>query len=443
MSSILIRGGRVIDPSNRIDAVLDVMIDGDRILAVGRDLSKLAGESTEIIKTKAGTVVTPGFVDPHVHFREPGTEGETIASGVNAAVAGGYTTVCVMPNTNPAIDSNERVAWQRERAAAAGKARVLVMGALTDGRAGRKPSDVAGMARAGGLAGLSDDGSGVQDAAVMLECMKRAADFGFVVSDHAEDSCLSGCGLIHEGDLSRALGLPGKPSISEWLMVSRDLMLAREAGCRLHIAHASVSQTLSMIAQAKLLGRPVTVEVAPHHIVFDDFRVKRSHDGKILDAPDPDAKMNPPLRPEKDRLALLEGIASGLVDAIATDHAPHPAAKKALGIKDAPNGVIGLETTFPVLNRLLVGATGLISLSRLVELLTIGPARCFDMNAGTLSPGAPADVTIIDIEERWTIDASRFVSQSRNSPFVGMDAEGRVVTTIVGGKIVYRHQESA
>lgn len=432
MGSILIRGGQVMDPGSGLDEVRDVLIDGEFILAIGRDLSRLAPPDTEIIDA-SGKVVAPGFLDPHVHFREPGTEGETILSGSSAAVAGGYTTVCVMPNTNPAIDNNESVAWQQERAKEANKARVLVMGALTDRREGKKPSDMAGMARAG-IAGVSDDGSGVQDPAVMLECMKLAADLGLVVSDHAEDSCLSGCGLIHDGEVSKALKLPGKPSISEWLMVARDINLATEAGCALHIAHASTYQTLEIVERAKQAGLPVTVEVTPHHLVFTDERVARL---------DTNAKMNPPLRSHDDLNALIDGVRSGLIDAIATDHAPHPAAKKALGIKDAPNGVIGLETTFPVLNGVLVKKHG-IPLMRLIELLTSGPARCFGMgHFGSLEAGFPADIVILDVDEPWHIDATKFSSASRNTPFDDYGVTGRVLTTIVAGRVVYQYQKEA
>ena len=435
MKVTLIRGGRVIDPINGLDAVCDVLIEDGVIRAVGPNVRcMVTGPAEEIDAT--GLVVAPGFVDPHVHFREPGTEGETISTGSNAAVAGGYTTVCVMPNTNPAIDNNERVAWQHERGQAAAKARVRVIGALTAERAGKRPSDMLVMSRAG-IVGVSDDGSGVQDAAVMLACMRQAAELGLTVSDHAEDSCLSGCGVIHEGSVSKETGVPGKPSASEWIMVHRDISLASVAHCRLHIAHASAIQTLDAVRIAKDAGAPVSVEVTPHHLVLVDDDLIPSGGALTRANLDTNKKMNPPLRAGRDRAALIKAVREGVIDAIATDHAPHPEAKKALGINDAPNGVIGLETTFPVLNADLVQREG-VTLPRLIQLLTVGPAMCLGLSdSGTLRPGSRADVVILDVKSEWRIDPTAFRSMSRNTPFSGRRASGRVVTTIVGGMIVY------
>ena len=352
MNGYLIRGGRVIDPSRGLDKVTDVLIEGDVIRAVGDGVGALVTGPGFETYDATDLVVVPGFVDLHVHFREPGTEGETIASGVESAVAGGFTTVCVMPNTSPAIDNGERVSWQHERARERNLARVHVVGALTASREGKRPSDTTSMARAGAVA-LSDDGSGVQDAGVMWQAMIRASELGLPVSDHAEDACLAGSGVINEGEISRRYGLVGKFAVAEEAMIARDIEIARAVGCHLHIAHLSTVRGIELVRRAKNDGVRITAEVTPHHLALtendlvgreplydsDGLQFKQSH----LDS---NKKMNPPLRTGLDTWALMVAVKEGVIDAIATDHAPHPAAKKAKGIVEAPNGVVGLETAF-------------------------------------------------------------------------------------------------
>jgi len=439
----LIRGGRVIDPSRNFDRVTDVLIEGNVIRAIGDRVAELVtSRGCKTIDAK-GMIVAPGFVDLHVHFREPGTEGETIASGLEAAVAGGFTTVCVMPNTSPAIDNGERVAWQHERALECGLARVRVVGALTAGREGKLCSDIVDMARAG-VAALSDDGSGVQDAGVMLNAMKQAADLGIPVSDHAEDSCLAGNWPINSGEISRLYGMTGKVAVAEDAMIARDIEIARATGAHLHVAHLSTARGVELVRRAKHEGLRVTAEATPHHMalsesdlviretIYDSDRIER----KKSDL-DPNRKMNPPLRSEDDRRAIVKGLIDGTIDAIATDHAPHPAPKKAKGIDDAPNGVIGLETAFSaVYDSLRTDDVIWTDISRLIELLSTGPAKVFGFDAGTLRHGAKADVTIIDLNAKWKVSEG-IRSASRNSPWLEKTMTTRVVHTFVGGTHVF------
>lgn len=446
----LIRGGRVIDPSRSFDRVTDLLIEGGVIRAIGDHAAAyVTRQGYETIDAK-GLVVAPGFVDLHVHFREPGTEGETIASGAESAVAGGFTTVCVMPNTTPAIDSGEKVAWQHSRGELAGKARVRVVGALTSERKGERCSDINDMAKSGVVA-LSDDGSGVMNAGVMLDAMNSAVDHGLPVSDHAEDACLAGTGIINFGEVSKAWGVPGKPPIAEEAMIARDIELARATGAHLHVAHLSTARGVELVRRAKNDGLKVTAEVTPHHFALTerDLVVKdgvSSYGGRSGGAMydtesiklDPDKKMNPPLRTDDDRLALIAGLHEGVIDAIATDHAPHPAAKKEKGIQEAPNGVIGLETAFAVAySSLVVRTPAPLELSRVIELLSTGPATTFGIDAGTLRPGKNADVVILDTDEDWTVTKAATRSASKNTPWDGKPMRGRVKHTFVGGKHVF------
>lgn len=452
MRGFVIRGGRVIDPIRRLDRVTDVLIEGDVIRAIGDQVGTLVTSGDFVSVDAKGLIVAPGFVDLHVHFREPGTEGETIASGGRAAVAGGYTTVCVMPNTEPAIDDGEKVLWQKARAAdvfAAGGAmpRLHVIGALTSGRKGERVADVLEMARAGAVA-VSDDGSGVQNANVMRDAMILANELGLPVSDHAEDACLAGAGLVTEGEVSREWGIPGKPPVAEEAMIARDIEIARAIGAHLHVAHLSTARGVELVRRAKHDGLRVTAEVTPHHLglneralvyregLYDSEKVERRSSDL-----NPNAKMNPPLRTCMDQVALVEGLRDGTIDAIATDHAPHPAAKKAKGIREAPNGVIGLQTAFAVCYGLLtsrVGTSGRpFEVARVIELLSTGPARIFGLEGGTLAPGSKADVVILTPSESWTFTRESVASASWNSPWLEKELYGRVVKTFVGGRLAY------
>lgn len=458
MRGVLIRRGRVIDPSRKLDRVTDVLIEGDVIRAVGDGVGALVtGPDFETIDVP-DMIVAPGFVDLHAHFREPGTEGETIESGGLAAVAGGFTTICVMPNTAPAIDSGERVAWQHERSRDAmkdtrGRApRLKVVGALTAERKGERPSDMLAMARAGAVA-FSDDGSGVQNAGVMRNAMLRAAELGLAVSDHAEDACLAGIGVINEGEISRKWGIPGKSAVAEEAMIARDIEIARATGAHLHVAHLSTARGVELVRRAKNDGVRVTAEVTPHHLALDEYAlVKREplYDSKELKrrSSDLDAnkKMNPPLRTRADQEALVEGLRDGTIDAIATDHAPHPSAKKAAGIMDAPNGVIGLQTAFAVCYATLSSRVGSadkpLPISRVIELLTSGPASIFGLNAGTLAPGSKADLVILSPTELWKFTHERVASASWNSPWLDKDLFGRVLRTYVDGRVAFQADEA-
>lgn len=441
---LLLKGGVVIDPTNRHPIrEADVLIVNGKIHAVGRNIEFTNKNLPTVDVT--GMLVMPGLVDLHVHFREPGTEGETIATGVEAAVAGGFTTVCVMPNTNPAIDRRERVEWQRETAAKHGKARVQVVGAITVDRAGKEVD--AGLLNAmvkGGAVALSDDGNGVQNAELMLKAMLVAADLGIPISDHAEFSCLAGPGVINLGTVSESWKVKGKPPIAEEAMIARDIELARATGVHLHVGHISTARGVELVRRAKHEGIHVTAEVTPHHLVLNEKHLVKdleamSADGIYMGL-DPNKKMNPPLRTNRDCVALWEGLIDGTIDAIATDHAPHPDAKKKLGIVDAPNGVTGLETAFSSIytrTRAMAVTSRLLSPVRLVELFSTGPARLFNLPGGTLRQGAPADVTVFNGDSSWRVNPDVMRSQSKNTPFAGQWLNGEVIYTIVGGKIVY------
>lgn len=424
---LLVAGGRVVDPSRGVDGALDVVIEGDRIRAVAPGLER-ERKFDRVIDAR-GCVVTPGLVDMHVHFREPGREAdETIATGASAAVRGGYTSVAVMPNTDPAVDDQADAEFQVLQGKRAGKARVFPIGAITKERKGQALSEMAGLVR-GGAVGFSDDGDPVRSAEVMRCALLYATMLDRVVIEHAEDPDLAGNGAMHQGLVSLTLGLPGKSAASEEVMVARDITLAALTGGRLHIAHASTAGSVELIRQAKRRGIRVTAEACPHHFTLTDAAVCSF---------DPNFKMNPPLRTQNDLEAIVEGLLDGTLDAIASDHAPHSREKKEVEFTDAPNGVIGLETMLPISVTELFGRRGM-PLPRLVELLSTGPARILGLDAGTLAPGAPADVSVLDLDTQWVV-GDRFRSRSSNCPFVGWKVRGRAMTTIVGGRVVYDRQ---
>ena len=422
---LLVRRGRVVDPATRTDGVLDVLIDGGSVAAVGKDLSA-AGVDRTI--DASGLVVVPGLIDMHVHLREPGNEAkETIATGVRAAVRGGFTTVCAMPNTNPVNDRPETTAWIRAEARRAGLANVLPIAAITKGSRGEELVDMAACVAAGAIA-FSDDGRPVPSGPIMRRALAGAAAAGSLVIDHCEDKALAADGVMHAGAAATRLGLPGIPSASEDVIVARDIALAAELGVPVHIAHLSTAGGVALVGEAKRRRLRVTAEATPHHLFLTDEDVR---------TPDANFKMNPPLRPAADAAALIEGLRTGVVDAVATDHAPHTEAEKARGFLEAPFGIVGLETAVPLLLDRLV-RTGVITLARFAEALSSGPARILGLGAkGRIAAGADADLTLLDLERPVIVDKTRFESKGRNTPFEGWALTGGPAMTIVGGRVVY------
>ncbi len=420
MARLLIRNGRVIDPANGIDEVRDVLVEDGRISAMAREIE--AGDA-ELLDA-AGLVVAPGFIDMHVHLREPGIEhAETIETGTRAAAAGGFTSVCCMPNTIPVNDNATVTSFIVERARRQAMANVFPIGAITKDSAGEQLADIGAMKEAGTVA-ISDDGQPVMNSRVMRRAMEYARSFGLTVIDHCEDLNLSAGGDIHEGASSVRLGLRGIPGCSEDVMAARDILLSEVTGARFHVAHISTRHALEMVRHAKQLGLPVTCEATPHHFSLSDADI-RDYDSNF--------KMKPPLRDSCDAEAVLGAIADGVVDAIATDHAPHTGSIKMQEFERCPFGITGLETALGLALEKLVHS-GRITLSQMVKLFTIGPARVLGLDRGTLSPGAPADVTIFSTDREWTFDANQSQSKSRNTPFHLHRFRGGPLITIVGGR---------
>lgn len=420
--SILIKGGRVIDPG-RFVGVADVLIDNGKITAVGQNLSAPANSRTI---HASGKLVMPGFVDLHVHFREPGFEyKETIQSGSAAAVAGGFTTVCCMPNTNPVNDNQAVTEFMLERSRLAGLANVLPIGAITKGSEGKELAEIGDLRRSGCVA-ISDDGKPVMNSLVMRRAMEYALAFDLAVVDHCEDLHLAEGGCMNEGLISTELGLPGIPAAAEDVMVARNLSLSELTGARLHLAHISTAGSVRMVREAKGRGIHVTAEACPHHFMLTEELVRgyNTH-----------AKMNPPLRTWADVRAIKEGLQDGTIDVIATDHAPHATQEKQQDFTEAPFGIVGLETALPLTLGLV--EEGVLSLEQAVQKLTSAPAAAFGLNKGTLAVGATADVVIVDQQEQWEVDPTKFRSKSRNTPFAGWKVKGRVNVTIVGGRVVF------
>ena len=423
MTALLIRNGTIVDPSQGCEQVADLLVRGGKVVKMGKDL---ALEDAEVLDAR-GLIVAPGFIDLHVHFREPGFEyKETIESGARAAVAGGFTAVCCMPNTNPVNDNSSVTSFIVERGAAAGLARVYPIGAITHGSQGEKLAEIGEM-KAAGIVAISDDGRAVADSNLMRRAMEYAGDFDIPVVDHCEDCCAKG-GVMHEGEYSALLGLKGMPGAAEDLQVARDITLAEMTGTRVHIAHISTARSVALVREAKRRGVTLTCEVTPHHFTLTDAEVS-------LRGYDTNTKMAPPLRSQKDLEAVIEGLIDGTIDAIATDHAPHHANEKMLEFDRAPFGIIGLETAVSLaLDRLV--SRGLIPIARLVELFSTLPSRVFKLPGGTLEAGSIADITIIDPGRTVKVDVSRSASKSRNSPFDGWELKGAPVVTIVGGRVL-------
>ena len=425
MRPVLIKGGRVIDPSRRTDGVADVYLEGGRIEAVGRNIT--TGQDALVIEA-AGKVVAPGLIDLHVHLREPGQEDlETVDTGAMAAAAGGFTTVCAMPNTDPVTDNQAAVGFIVRQSIRAGKARVRPIGAISLGQKGLQLAEFGEMVGAGAVA-VSDDGKPVVSSHMMRTALEYAQVFGIPVADHCEDPTLSAGGSMHEGLVSTRLGLKGIPAAAEEIMVARDILLAELTGGHVHLCHISTRGSVELIRRAKDRGLKVTAEATPHHFTLTDERVGNY---------DTNAKMNPPLREAADREAIRQALKDGTLDVIATDHAPHHYDAKEREFDEAPNGIIGLETALGLGLRELV-KPGLLSLMELVELMSTRPARIFHLPGGTLATGAPADIVVFDPEVRWKVDPAKLYSKSRNTPWGGEEMVGAVEATLVDGRVVYQ-----
>lgn len=425
MSKLLLRNGRVLDPASRRDEIADVLTADGVIAEIGANLDAPGAE----VFDATGLVVAPGFIDMHVHLREPGFEhAETIETGARAAAAGGFTSVCCMPNTKPVNDSATVTNYILDRARRLAVVNVFAIGAITKGSEGEELAAIGSM-KAAGVVAISDDGRPVMNARVMRRAMESAKALDLPVINHCEDLNLSAGGDMHEGVQSTRLGLRGIPSASEDVMVARDILLAELTGVRYHVAHLSTKHAVAMVKYAKSRGLPISCEVCPHHFSISDSDIK---------AYDANYKMKPPLRSCCDVDAAIEGIADGTVDALATDHAPHPGSEKMQEFEKCPFGILGLETALGLTLERLVHP-GKISLMKMVELYTTGPARVLRLNRGTLAIGAPADITVLDSDLRWTYDVNRSPSKSRNSPFHGVEFRGGPVATIVNGSVVWRN----
>lgn len=422
--SLLIKNGRVIDPASQTDRVADVLITDGKIAAVGANLSQPGAELFDA----TSLIVAPGFIDMHVHLREPGFEhAETIESGSRAAAAGGFTSICCMPNTKPVNDSATVTSYIVERARRYAAVNVFPIGAITKGSAGEELAAI-GMMKAAGAVGISDDGRPVMNSLVMRRAMEFARSYDLPVIDHCEDLNLSAGGDMHEGLSSVRWGLRGIPSASEDVMVARDLVLAELTGARYHVAHISTRNAVTMVEYARRQGLSVTCEATPHHFSLSDEQ---------MPAYDSNYKMKPPLRGECDSNAVIDGIVAGTVNAIATDHAPHAGSEKMQEFESCPFGVIGLETAVSLALEVLVHS-GKITLNRMVELFTTGPESVLRLGRGRLTPGAPGDVTIFSTDATWTYDVNQSFSRSRNSPFDGRTFRGGPVAAIVNGSFAWR-----
>ena len=424
--SLLLRGGRVVDPSQDLDRRTDVLIEDGRVAGVGNVATRKSGETIDV----DGCVVAPGFVDMHVHLREPGREDkETILTGSRAAAAGGFTSIVCMPNTTPVNDNAAITRFILERAAEAGLVNVYPTGAITLGSRGEQLAEIGEMHSAG-IVAITDDGRPVQNSQVMRRALEYARIFDIPVMDHCEDLFLAAGGCMNEGRASTRLGLRGMSRAAEELHVVRDIILSRITGGRVHILHLSTRESLDQVRAARAQGIRVTCEVLPHHFTLTDEDIRDF---------DTDFKMMPPLRERADVEAMLEGLADGSIDCLATDHAPHTRLDKEEPFEAAASGVIGMETAIPLCWEHLVCA-GVVPVSRLVELFSLNPSRILKLGKGTLAEGADADVTVIDPECRQVVDPSRFKTKGRNCPFRGWELRGAPVLTVVGGRVVHRQE---
>lgn len=425
---LLLKGGRIIDPSQNIDTVGDLLVADGIIAAVGGSLSD---EDARIIDA-TGLIVSPGLVDMHTHLREPGLEAkEDIGSGTRAAAAGGFTTIACMPNTNPVVDNSILVAGLIHRAQVDGVVNVKVIGALTKGQEGKELAEIGDM-MLGGAVAISDDGHHyIDNSRILRTGLEYASMFGARIISHAEDMSLAGDGFMHEGAVSAMLGLRGRPAVSEDIAVARDIMLAEYLGGAIHIAHVSTAGAVELIRQAKKRGVNVTGEATPHHLTLTDEAVTSF---------DPATKVNPPLRSADHVEALIAGLKDGTLDMIATDHAPHAFEEKDVEFRYAPSGFTGLETALGVV---LTGLyhSGKLTIAEIIDRMATAPARIFGLDAGTLKPGAPADITLIDPDLQWVVESKKFYTRGKCTPFEGKTLKGKAVATIVGGNLVMQSGE--
>ena len=424
MRAVLLKGGRIVDPSQDHDAVADLLIENGKIASIGANIAGPDGADTIDV---SGKVVAPGLVDVHVHFREPGKEdAETVATGARSAAAGGFTSVCAMPNTDPVTDNQAAVGFVVKQANAARGARVFPYGAVSIGQQGEQLAEFAKLIEAGAVA-LSDDGRPVVSSHLMRTALEYAQTFGVPVADHCEEPALATRGSMHEGVVSTRLGLKGIPAAAEEIMVARDVVLSDLTSGHVHLCHMSTRGSVDIIRRAKDNGLKVTAEVTPHHLTL-------THEE--CEGYNTNAKMNPPLREAADVAAVREGLKDGTLDMIATDHAPHHYEAKERDFDDAPFGIIGLETALALCLTDLV-EKGLLTLAELIRRMSTDPARLFHLEGGTLARGKPADIVVFDPSATWTVDPARFLSKSRNTPYAGRELMGRVERTMVGGKTVF------
>ena len=419
-----IHGGRVVDPSQDFDGAASLIVENGRISALGRDLDR--PDDARALDA-SGLVVAPGFIDLHVHLREPGGEHrETIATGARAAVAGGFTTVWTMPNTDPPIDDPAAVGFVKAAGEAAAGARVMPIGAASIGMKGEQMTEIGELVAAGAVA-VSDDGVPVADAGLMRRLLEYTQTFGIAVLQHSEVIELAAGGVMNEGPVATALGLRGLPNAAEAAMIARDALLSELTGGHLHVCHVSARESVEQLRLARDKGLRVTSEVTPHHLILTDELVRGYNT---------EAKVNPPLRSARDVEAVRRALVDGVIDVIATDHAPHHYEEKEREFDDAPFGINGLETAFGLCMKALV-EPGHMTLATLIDRMSCGPARIMELETGTLRPGAPADIVILDPEETWTVEPGRFHSKSRNTPIAGWELPGRVRRTLVGGETRY------
>ena len=426
---LLLRNGRVIDPSRGLDQTADVLMADGKIAAVGPGLGAPDGAE---IRDVRGLVVAPGLVDVHVHLREPGNEDEeTVASGARAAAAGGFTTVCAMPNTDPVTDNQAAVGFIVRQSVRAGLARVYPIGAVSVGQKGERLAEFGEMVGAGAVA-VSDDGKPVVSGHLMRTALEYARTFNIPVADHCEEPTLAAGGAMHEGLVATRLGLKGIPAAAEEIMVARDILLAGHTGGHVHLCHMSTRGSVELIRRAKERGIRVTAEVTPHHLTLTDAACEHY---------DTHAKMNPPLREPADVAALGQGLREGVIDCIASDHAPHAYDEKEAAFDEAPFGIVGLETAFGVAHTALVQG-GVLTLPQLLARMSAVPAEVFHLPGGTLALGAVADVCVLDVTAPWVVRSAEFQSKSRNTPFAGRELVGRAAVTLVAGRVVYERQSA-